>query len=407
MAGFDPRRALGLDPAMGFQTQIRVALSELEAAGLLRRPLRISGPQGPEVRIDGRPVLCFCSNNYLGLANHPTLVAASEAATHGEGVGAAASRLITGTMDAHRDAEVAYADFVGTPAAVLFSTGYAANVGTVQALAGPGDVVFSDTLNHASLIDGCRLSRAKVYVYAHRDAEHLESLLREHRLRSRRALIVTDSLFSMDGTTAPLRDLEVLARRFDAGLLVDEAHALGVFGPSGRGLAAAQGVEPDVLVGTLGKSFGVAGAFVAASEEVVSLIRNRARSFVYSTAPPPLLARAAIAALTLVRGADAARESLLSHADKLRSELRLLGFEVPDGDSQILPVLIGENDRTMRLSAKLLEQGIFVQGIRPPTVPEGTARLRLTAMATHRPEHIDRAIDAFASLGGDEEEARK
>ncbi|MBW2546953.1 MAG: 8-amino-7-oxononanoate synthase [Deltaproteobacteria bacterium] len=392
---------------MGFQTQIRVALSELEAAGLLRRPLRISGPQGPEVQIDGRPVLCFCSNNYLGLANHPTLVAASEAATHGEGVGAAASRLITGTMDAHRDAEVAYADFVGTPAAVLFSTGYAANVGTVQALAGPGDVVFSDTLNHASLIDGCRLSRAKVYVYAHRDAEHLESLLREHRLRSRRALIVTDSLFSMDGTTAPLRDLEVLARRFDAGLLVDEAHALGVFGPSGRGLAAAQGVEPDVLVGTLGKSFGVAGAFVAASEEVVSLIRNRARSFVYSTAPPPLLARAAIAALTLVRGADAARESLLSHADKLRSELRLLGFEVPDGDSQILPVLIGENDRTMRLSAKLLEQGIFVQGIRPPTVPEGTARLRLTAMATHRPEHIDRAIDAFASLGGDEEEARK
>ncbi|MBW2190987.1 MAG: 8-amino-7-oxononanoate synthase, partial [Deltaproteobacteria bacterium] len=378
---------------MGFQTQIRVALSELEAAGLLRRPLRISGPQGPEVQIDGRPVLCFCSNNYLGLANHPTLVAASEAATHGEGVGAAASRLITGTMDAHRDAEVAYADFVGTPAAVLFSTGYAANVGTVQALAGPGDVVFSDTLNHASLIDGCRLSRAKVYVYAHRDAEHLESLLREHRLRSRRALIVTDSLFSMDGTTAPLRDLEVLARRFDAGLLVDEAHALGVFGPSGRGLAAAQGVEPDVLVGTLGKSFGVAGAFVAASEEVVSLIRNRARSFVYSTAPPPLLARAAIAALTLVRGADAARESLLSHADKLRSELRLLGFEVPDGDSQILPVLIGENDRTMRLSAKLLEQGIFVQGIRPPTVPEGTARLRLTAMATHRPEHIDRAID--------------
>jgi 8-amino-7-oxononanoate synthase len=310
-------------------------------------------------------------------------------------------------MDAHRDAEVAYADFVGTPAAVLFSTGYAANVGTVQALAGPGDVVFSDALNHASLIDGCRLSRAKVYVYSHRDPEHLESLLREHRPRSRRALIVTDSLFSMDGTTAPLRDLEVLARRFDAGLLVDEAHALGVFGPSGRGLAAAQGVEPDVLVGTLGKSFGVAGAFVAASEEVVSLIRNRARSFVYSTAPPPLLARAAIAALTLVRGADAARESLLSHADKLRSELRLLGFEVPDGNSQILPVLIGENDRTMQLSARLLDQGIFVQGIRPPTVPEGTARLRLTAMATHRPEHIDRAIDAFASLGRDEEEARK
>ncbi len=386
---------------MGFQTQIREALSELEAAGLLRRPLRISGPQGPTVDIDGRPVLCFCSNNYLGLANHPALVAASQAAAHAEGVGAAAPRLITGTMDAHRDAEMAYAGFVGTPAAALFSTGYAANVGTVQALVGPGDVVFSDALNHASLIDGCRLSRAKVYVYSHRDADHLESLLGRHRPASRRALIVTDSLFSMDGTTAPLPDLEALARRFEAGLLVDEAHALGVFGPEGRGLAAAQGVEPDVLIGTLGKSFGVAGAFVAASEEVVSLIRNRARSFVYSTAPPPLVARAAIAALALVRDADQARKSLLSNADRLRSELRLLGFEVPDGDSQILPVLIGENDRTMQLSAKLLERGIFVQGIRPPTVPEGTARLRLTPMATHRPEHIDQAIDAFASLDCD------
>ena len=380
---------------MGFQTQIREALSELEAAGLLRQPLRISGPQGPEIEIDGRPVLCFCSNNYLGLANHPALVAASQASAHGEGVGAAASRLITGTMDAHRDAEVAYADFVGAPAAALFSTGYAANLGTVQALAGPGDVLFSDALNHASLIDGCRLSRAKVYVYSHRDTDHLESLLRQHRSRSGRALILTDSLFSMDGVAAPLRDLAALAQTFDAGLLVDEAHALGVFGPSGRGLAAAQGVEPDVLVGTLGKSFGVAGAFVAASEEVVSLIRNRARSFVYSTAPPPLVARAAIAALELVRSADEARETLLSNAGKLRSELRLLGFEVPDGDSQILPVLIGENDRTMQLSAKLLERGVFVQGIRPPTVPEGTARLRLTPMATHRPEHIDRAIDAI------------
>jgi len=388
---------------MGFQTQIREALSELEAAGLLRQPLQISGPQGPEIEIDGRPVLCFCSNNYLGLANHPALVAASQAAAHGEGVGAAASRLITGTMDAHRDAEVAYADFVGAPAAALFSTGYAANLGTVQALAGPGDVLFSDALNHASLIDGCRLSRAKVYVYSHRDTDHLESLLRQHRSRSGRALILTDSLFSMDGVAAPLRNLAALAQAFDAGLLVDEAHALGVFGPSGRGLAAAQGVEPDVLVGTLGKSFGVAGAFVAASEEVVSLIRNRARSFVYSTAPPPLVARAAIAALELVRSADEARETLLSNAGKLRSELRLLGFEVPDGDSQILPVLIGENDRTMQLSAKLLARGVFVQGIRPPTVPEGTARLRLTPMATHRPEHIERAIDAFASLGRQEE----
>lgn len=383
---------------MGFQSQIQQLLSELEAAGLLRRPLQITGSQGPEVDIDGRRVLCFCSNNYLGLANHPSLVAAATASARSEGVGAAASRLISGTMDAHEEAEAAYAEFVGAPAAALFSTGYAANLGTVQALAGPGDAIFSDALNHASLIDGCRLSRANVHVYSHRDVAHLESLLREHRHKSRRALVITDSLFSMDGVAAPLRDISTVARSFDAGLLVDEAHALGVFGPGGRGLAAALGVEPDVVVGTLGKSFGVAGAFVAASEDVVSLIRNRARSFVYSTAPPPMVARAAIAALELVREADDARDALLANALELRTRLRSLGFDLPDGNSQILPILIGENDRTMQLSAKLLARGVFVQGIRPPTVPEGTARLRLTPMATHRPEQIERAIEAFASL---------
>ena len=382
---------------MGFQTQIREALSELDAAGLLRRPLQISGPQGPEVDIDGQRVLCFCSNNYLGLADHPALVDAL-ASAQGEGVGAAASRLISGTMDAHRDAEAAYADFLGTPAAVLFSTGYAANVGTVQALAGTGDMIFSDALNHASLIDGCRLSRANVRVYAHRNVDHLGSLLREHRPRAGRALIITDSLFSMDGVIAPLREIAELARSFDAGLMVDEAHALGVFGPNGRGLSAELGIQPDVVVGTLGKAFGVAGAFVAASEEVVSLIRNRARSFVYSTAPPPMLARAAIEALRLVREADDGRHALLENASELRSQLRALGFDIPSENSQILPVLIGENNRTMQLSAELLDKGVFVQGIRPPTVAEGTARLRLTPMATHRPEHIERAIDAFASL---------
>jgi 8-amino-7-oxononanoate synthase len=382
---------------MGFQTQIREAVSELEAAGLLRRPLQISGPQGPEVDIDGQRVLCFCSNNYLGLADHPALVDAL-ASAQGEGVGAAASRLISGTMDAHRDAEAAYADFLGTPAAVLFSTGYAANVGTVQALAGTGDIIFSDALNHASLIDGCRLSRANVRVYAHRNVDHLGSLLREHRPRAGRALIITDSLFSMDGVIAPLREIAELARSFDAGLMVDEAHALGVFGPNGRGLSAELGIQPDVVVGTLGKAFGVAGAFVAASEEVVSLIRNRARSFVYSTAPPPMLARAAIEALRLVHEADDARHALLENASELRSQLRALGFDIPSENSQILPVLIGENNRTMQLSAELLDKGVFVQGIRPPTVAEGTARLRLTPMATHRPEHIERAIDAFASL---------
>lgn len=383
---------------MGFDSQIREALGELEASGLLRRPLLISGPQGPEVEIDGRRVLCLCSNNYLGLANHPAIAAAAIASPELDGIGAAASRLITGTMDAHREAEAAFADFLGAPSAALFSSGYAANLGTIQALVGPGDLVFSDALNHASLIDGCRLSRAEIHVYAHRSPGDLELLLERHRAKGRRALVVTDSLFSMDGVTAPLGEIARLASAFDAGLLVDEAHALGVLGPSGRGVAAAAGVKPDLVIGTLGKSFGVAGAFVAASEATVSLIRNRARSFVYSTAPPPMLARAAIAALELVRDADDARETLMAHAGALRAGLRELGFDVPDGESQILPVLIGENERTMRLSAELLDRGVFVQGIRPPTVAPGTARLRLTPMATHRREQIAMAIEAFASL---------
>lgn len=383
---------------MGFDTQIEEALRELEEAGLRRRPLRISGPQGPEVEIEGRRALCLCSNNYLGLAAHPALAAAAANTGTREGSGAAASRLVTGTMDAHAEAEAAFATFSGFPAAALFSTGYAANLGSIQALVGPGDAVFSDALNHASLIDGCRLSRAKIHVYGHRDVGHLESLLREHRSRARRALVLTDSVFSMDGVLAPVAALEAVARSFDAGLLVDEAHALGVFGPGGRGVCAAQGVQPDIIVGTLGKSFGVAGAFVAGSEDLVSFIRNRARSFVYSTAPPPTTVRTALAALPLVQGADEARKTLLGHAARLRRGLRAHGFEVPDGESQILPVLIGENDRTMQLSAGLLARGVFVQGIRPPTVPEGTARLRLTPMATHRVEQIDRAIEAFASL---------
>lgn len=383
---------------MGFETQIREALRELEQAGLRRHPKRISGSQGPEVEIDGRRYLCFCSNNYLGLADHPTLADALAAAAADEGVGAAASRLITGTMDAHEDLETALAAFQRMPSAIAFSSGYAANVGTIQALVGRGDVVFSDALNHASLIDGARLSRADVHVFRHRDAEHLESLLRAHRGSAVRALIVTDSLFSMDGDRAPLRELATLARDHDAGLLVDEAHALGVFGSGGRGLSAEAGVVPDVLIGTLGKSFGVSGAYAAGSAEVVSYIRNRARSFVYSTAPPPPIARAALVAIPLVEGADDRRRALLDHAAQLRRGLQALGFDVPDRESQIIPVLIGENDRTMQLSAELLDRGVFVQGIRPPTVPAGSARLRLTAMATHRPEQIEHALQAFSSL---------
>jgi glycine C-acetyltransferase len=382
---------------MVFESEIQVALRELEAAGLKRDPPQISGAQGPEITIDGRPILCFCSNNYLGLANHPQIVEAAQQTFPAEGVSSAASRLITGTMDAHVELEKALAQFVGADDAALFSSGYAANVGTIQALVGRGDAVFSDALNHASLIDGCRLSRAAVHVYRHRDVEHLAHLLRAHRAIARRALIVTDSLFSMDGDIAPLEGISSLAREHAAGLLVDEAHALGVLGPAGRGVSAAMGVEPEIIIGTLGKSFGVSGAFAAASNAIVALIKNRARSFVYSTAPPPAVARAALAALRLVREADDRRSRLLAHASHLRKRLRALNLNVPHAESQIIPILIGENDRTMRLSRELLERGVFVQGIRPPTVPEGSARLRLTPMATHRADQIERAVDAFSA----------
>lgn len=385
---------------MGFQSQIEEALKALERAGLRRYPPVIVGPQGPIVQIAGRAVLCFCSNNYLGLAGHPQVRAAAHQALDGEGCGSGASRLISGTMNAHLDAEAALAGFVGQPDAVLFSSGYAANVGTLQALVGPEDAVFSDALNHASLIDGCRLSRAQTHVYRHRDPDHLEELLASHRGNARRALVLTDSLFSMDGDVAPLRRLAELARAHDAGLMVDEAHALGVLGPQGRGLSASEGVRPDVLVGTLGKSFGLAGAFVAASDPMAAFLRNRARSFVYSTAPPPMLVRAALAALPLVRDAEDRRARLFRHASRMRRELRELGLDVPSGAGPIVPVIIGENRRTMELSEALLERGVFVQGIRPPTVAPGSARLRLTTMATHDEEHIDRAIEAFAASVG-------
>lgn len=381
------------DPTTWLDTE----LAELEARQLRRYLGERQLAQGAVIRVDGQELLNFGSNDYLGLANDACHMAVG-AAIGAVGWGAGASPLVVGRGPEHAALERELADFEGTEAALLFSSGYAANVGAITALAGPGDAIFSDALNHASVIDGARLSRAEVFVYSHRDPEHLQSLLAQHRARARKALIVTDSLFSMDGVIAPLRELHALARDYDAGLMVDEAHALGVFGPNGRGLSAALGIEPDVIVGTLGKSFGLAGAFVAASEEVVTLVRNRARSFVYSTAPPPMLARAAIAALRLVREADHARVRLLEHASKLRSGLAQLGFEIPEGESQIIPVLIGENRRTMQLSAKLLERGVFVQGIRPPTVPAGTARLRLTPMATHQAEQIEQVIAAFASI---------
>jgi 8-amino-7-oxononanoate synthase len=364
----------------------------------MRSPRVVSSAQGPVILVDGHEAVCLCSNNYLGLATHPALAAAGQSAGLELGSGAGASRHVSGSMQVHRDAEERLARFVRQPRALLFSTGYAANVGVVQALADADTLIFSDALNHASLIDGCRLSRARVLVYRHRDPAHLGELLARERASAKAALILTESAFSMDGDLAPLSELRALADRYDAGLLVDEAHSLGVLGPQGRGLCADQGVVPDLLVGTLGKAFGSAGAFVAGTREAVQLVENRARSYIFSTAPTPALAAAAVVATDLVEAADDRRLALLAHTTRLRAALRELEFHVQAGDSHIIPVIIGRPDVTMAVSASLLTHGVFVHGIRPPTVAPGTSRLRITPMASHETEHIDQAIAAFRAV---------
>ncbi len=382
---------------MPFESDIERELLALRSSGLDRRPRVLGSSQLPEVLVEGRKVIGLCSNNYLGLADHPDLVTAASHALRGFGVGAAASRQVSGTMDIHLQAEQRLTRFVGLEACVLFSSGYAANTGALQALAGRSDVLFSDSLNHASIIDGCRLSRARVQVYRHRDPEHLQALLSQHRSGSSRALVISESVFSMDGDTAPLSELRDLCDRFDAALYVDEAHALGVLGPRGQGLCALLQVRPDVLVGTLGKAFGSAGGFVAASANTVEIIRNKARSYFFSTAPPPLQAALALAAADLVESSDDRRARVLGHAARMRSALGEMGYETPAGSTPIIPVLVRERDAVMRLSSSLLEKRVFVQGIRPPSVPIGTSRLRLTPIASHEDIHITRAIDAFRS----------
>jgi 8-amino-7-oxononanoate synthase len=359
-------------------------LDELESEGLRRRLRLIDGPQGPEVMLDGRPVMLLCSNNYLGLADHPSLRRGAADAALALGTSAGASRLISGSMSIHADLEAKLAEFEGTEAALLFGSGYLANTGAIAALAGRGEVVFSDELNHASIIDGCRLAGAETFVYRHRDTEHLDWGLR--RARRRAALIVTDGVFSMDGDIAPVAELAALARRHRCRLMVDEAHATGCIGPGGRGSVAAAGItgEVDLIVGTLGKALGGYGAYACGSREMTEFLVNTARPFIFSTAPPPPAIAAASAALELLAESPKRVERLRANAGALREGLRSEGLGPIGADTQIVPLVIGEADDTMAICERLLEEGIFAQAIRPPTVPAGTCRLRLTVMATHR-----------------------
>jgi glycine C-acetyltransferase/8-amino-7-oxononanoate synthase len=372
-------------------TDVGERLEELRDRGLHRRLRLIDGPQGPRVLLDGKPVLLLCSNDYLGLANHPDVRGAAAEAAFRWGAGAGASRLISGNMTPHRRLEQRLAAFKGHEAALLFGSGYLANTGTIPALAPAGTVVLSDELNHASIIDGCRLARAETFVYRHRDVEHAAWGLR--RARGRASLIATDGVFSMDGDVAPLEGLVRLARDHDCRLMVDEAHATGSIGPGGRGSVAAAGLvdDVDVVVGTLGKALGSYGAYVCAEGEVVEYLLNSARPFIFSTAPPPPSVAAADAALGLLETDPARVERLRGNAVALREALAGQGLSVGASETQIVPIRIGAAAQTMALSERALEGGVFAQGIRPPTVPEGSSRLRFTVMATHEEEELREA----------------
>jgi 8-amino-7-oxononanoate synthase len=368
--------------------EIEARLEELRALGLHRRTRLVSGPQGPHVLLDGKPVLLLCSNNYLGLADHPQVRAAAADAAMRWGVGAGASRLISGTMTIHRRLEERLAEFKGREAALLFGSGYLANTGVIAALARPGDVVFSDALNHASIIDGCRLSRAEVFVYDHCDLEHLEWGIEQ--AEGRGSLIVTDSVFSMDGDVAPLADIVDIAGRHGLRTMIDEAHGTGALGPDGRGAAVEAGVEDeiDVIMGTLGKALGSYGAFVACDRVMARYLVNAARTFIFSTALPPPAVAGALAALELLEDRPRRVQKLATNAAGLRAELAREGFDVRGSRTQIIPLVVGDATLAVRICERALTGGVFAQAIRPPTVPPMTSRLRLAVMASHREEEL-------------------
>lgn len=371
----------------------------LEEAGL-RRHLRTvrSAPTGT-INLDGRDVVLLGSNNYLGLSTHPKVIAAAVEATQAFGTGASGSRLISGNSERYTGLETNLAEAKGTEAALVFSSGYAANTSVIPVLAGEGDLILSDALNHASIIDGCRLSRATKKVYRHCDMEHLKLLLSESHAFQRR-LIVTDGVFSMDGDIAPLPDICNLAAAHDAMVLVDDAHGFGVLGKNGGGTLAHFGLEAENIIqmGTLSKAVGALGGYIAGSRALIELLINKARGFIFTTGLPPATLAAANAALDVIRSEPQLRQRLFSHAKRLKTALTDLGYTLLPSETQILPVVLGSPQRTTDIADALLAEGVFAPAIRPPAVPPDTSRLRLTVMATHTEAEIQRAIDAFAAV---------
>ncbi|WP_148863462.1 8-amino-7-oxononanoate synthase [Marinobacter fonticola] len=373
----------------------KAELEQRREKGLYRWRRQVETPQRPDMIVDGRSVLSFCSNDYLGLANHPDAIAAVREALPETGVGGGASHLICGHHSAHHRLEQSLANFSRREAALFFSTGYMANMGVVSALAGRGDTIFSDQLNHASLIDGCILSRAQIKRYPHADMAALEALLAD---TDGHKLVVTDGVFSMDGDIAPLPELVALCKQHDALLVVDDAHGFGCVGPEGRGSAAHFGLSQDdvpIVIGTLGKAFGTSGAFVAGSALMMDYLVQKARTYIYTTAMPPAVAQATCTSIRLVREADDRREHLARLVVRFRREAARLGYALMPSDTPIQPIMVGDAWSALALSKALEARGIWVTAIRPPTVPEGESRLRVTFSASHTEAHLDKLLSAL------------
>jgi len=376
--------------------QLQQKLDERMEQSLYRRRRVVESPQGVEIDIDEKHYLSFSSNDYLGLANHPELISAFHDGLNRWGAGSGAAHLVTGHSAAHHALEEELAEFLGYPRVLLFSSGYLANLGLQQALLGRGDRVIHDRLNHASLLDGARLSGAKLVRFSHKDIAALEGRLAEKG--TGRVLVATDGLFSMDGDVAPLPAIAGECRCAAATLVVDDAHGIGVHGPEGRGTVAKFGLgEPEVpvLMGTLGKAFGLSGAFVAGSDSLVETLIQQARTYIYTTAPPPAQAEAARMALRLVRSGDERRERLRTLIQRFRSGATELGLDLMSSDTPIQPLMVGDSSSAVELSKSLQKHGILVTPIRPPTVPDGSARLRITFSANHTEEHVDRLLEAL------------
>ena len=379
------------------------ALEQRRAEGLYRSRRVTEGAQGPELVIDGRRMLAFCSNDYLGLAADPRLAEAMNRGVARYGVGSGAAHLISGHSKAHHALEEELAEFTGRERALLFSTGYMANLGVISALLGRGDSVFEDRLNHASLIDGGLLSRARFRRYPHSDVEALAGQLES--VSGGRRLVVSDGVFSMDGDVAPVVELNGICRRHDAWLMVDDAHGIGVLGPQGRGSVAAAGLGQDdvpILMGTLGKALGTSGAFVAGSGILIETLIQQARSYIYTTAMPPAVAEATRASLRIAETEEWRRERLQGLIVRFRHGARKIGLELMDSESPIQPVLLGESERANRWSEALRREGILVGAIRPPTVPDGSARLRITFSASHSAAQVEALLAVLGEIAAEE-----